>query len=153
MDYLFVGRSRRVSTVSNAFRRPQQARTCVAAAQYQALCWQHAAQRLCFGLCFQPPPASKESVVDIGGHALVLYEAIADDKSTERGIATRLWRCSLGMAAWLAEQGYIFDGATVLEVGTGIGLCALTLAAASTCLLYTSPSPRDGLLSRMPSSA
>ena len=26
-------------------------------------------------------------------------------------------------------------------------------AAASICLLYTSPSPRDGLLSRMPSSA
>ena len=25
--------------------------------------------------------------------------------------------------------------------------------SASTCLLYTSPSPRDGLLSRMPSSA
>ena len=28
-----------------------------------------------------------------------------------------------------------------------------TLTAAGTCLLYTSPSPRDGLLSRMPSSA
>ena len=27
------------------------------------------------------------------------------------------------------------------------------VAAASACLLYTSPSPRDGLLSRMPSSA
>ena len=27
------------------------------------------------------------------------------------------------------------------------------ISAASTCLLYTSPSPRDGLLSRMPSSA
>src|SRR5665647_3772081 len=27
------------------------------------------------------------------------------------------------------------------------------LAGVSTCLLYTSPSPRDGLLSRMPSSA
>ena len=27
------------------------------------------------------------------------------------------------------------------------------VAAAKTCLLYTSPSPRDGLLSRMPSSA
>ena len=26
-------------------------------------------------------------------------------------------------------------------------------AAITTCLLYTSPSPRDGLLSRMPSSA
>ena len=31
-------------------------------------------------------------------------------------------------------------------VGTMVGTC-------STCLLYTSPSPRDGLLSRMPSSA
>ena len=28
-----------------------------------------------------------------------------------------------------------------------------TLPASKTCLLYTSPSPRDGLLSRMPSSA
>ena len=28
-----------------------------------------------------------------------------------------------------------------------------TPAPANTCLLYTSPSPRDGLLSRMPSSA
>ena len=27
------------------------------------------------------------------------------------------------------------------------------LVAITTCLLYTSPSPRDGLLSRMPSSA
>ena len=34
------------------------------------------------------------------------------------------------------------------------GLSALELRAlARTCLLYTSPSPRDGLLSRMPSSA
>ena len=30
--------------------------------------------------------------------------------------------------------------------------CSLTLRSSS-CLLYTSPSPRDGLLSRMPSSA
>ena len=30
------------------------------------------------------------------------------------------------------------------------GMCATT---AKDCLLYTSPSPRDGLLSRMPSSA
>ena len=28
-----------------------------------------------------------------------------------------------------------------------------TLGGVGTCLLYTSPSPRDGLLSRMPSSA
>ena len=30
---------------------------------------------------------------------------------------------------------------------------ALTLGLGMACLLYTSPSPRDGLLSRMPSSA
>ena len=30
---------------------------------------------------------------------------------------------------------------------------ALASAGFGTCLLYTSPSPRDGLLSRMPSSA
>ena len=29
----------------------------------------------------------------------------------------------------------------------------ITLGKKETCLLYTSPSPRDGLLSRMPSSA
>ena len=32
---------------------------------------------------------------------------------------------------------------------SGVGIVALSLI----CLLYTSPSPRDGLLSRMPSSA
>ena len=31
--------------------------------------------------------------------------------------------------------------------------CAQLMAQIRTCLLYTSPSPRDGLLSRMPSSA
>ena len=32
-------------------------------------------------------------------------------------------------------------------------LAGLVIANSFTCLLYTSPSPRDGLLSRMPSSA
>ena len=34
-----------------------------------------------------------------------------------------------------------------------VGFVALLGAYITTCLLYTSPSPRDGLLSRMPSSA
>ena len=38
--------------------------------------------------------------------------------------------------------------------GTDPGLPALVTGShLDTCLLYTSPSPRDGLLSRMPSSA
>ena len=40
----------------------------------------------------------------------------------------------------------IFLFAAIVKGFLGIGLPA-------TCLLYTSPSPRDGLLSRMPSSA
>ena len=37
----------------------------------------------------------------------------------------------------------------IFGLGTRLG----ALAILGTCLLYTSPSPRDGLLSRMPSSA
>ena len=35
----------------------------------------------------------------------------------------------------------------------GSGYDAIVMGFGHTCLLYTSPSPRDGLLSRMPSSA
>ena len=42
-----------------------------------------------------------------------------------------------------------------IEVNKGeiLGLVGESGSGKSTCLLYTSPSPRDGLLSRMPSSA
>ena len=38
-------------------------------------------------------------------------------------------------------------------IGTGRAKASVTVNPYDTCLLYTSPSPRDGLLSRMPSSA
>ena len=37
--------------------------------------------------------------------------------------------------------------------GRGLICAPMTQERADNCLLYTSPSPRDGLLSRMPSSA
>ena len=43
--------------------------------------------------------------------------------------------------------------AIVGESGSGKSVTALSLMRLTDCLLYTSPSPRDGLLSRMPSSA
>ena len=43
----------------------------------------------------------------------------------------------------------------IIREGSGTAILSLgtRLADAMACLLYTSPSPRDGLLSRMPSSA
>ena len=41
----------------------------------------------------------------------------------------------------------------VVIVGAGYAGLSAALRLAGACLLYTSPSPRDGLLSRMPSSA
>ena len=45
------------------------------------------------------------------------------------------------------------DIAVATVVGTGQKVVETAVGQATACLLYTSPSPRDGLLSRMPSSA
>ena len=47
----------------------------------------------------------------------------------------------------LAPTGYDFVHQAISPT------CTLLIANNRACLLYTSPSPRDGLLSRMPSSA
>ena len=46
----------------------------------------------------------------------------------------------------IGTMGHVDHGKTTLTA-------AITKVLADACLLYTSPSPRDGLLSRMPSSA
>ena len=53
--------------------------------------------------------------------------------------------------------GYLLLG-VMLGLAIGVfpglgGIAGLSLVLPFICLLYTSPSPRDGLLSRMPSSA
>ena len=48
-------------------------------------------------------------------------------------------------------QGSVLIG--ILYSGIRLAAPYLFAALGETCLLYTSPSPRDGLLSRMPSSA
>ena len=51
----------------------------------------------------------------------------------------------------LAKQAH---GSVVVKMGDCMLLSTVVSSYnASNCLLYTSPSPRDGLLSRMPSSA
>ena len=48
--------------------------------------------------------------------------------------------------------GVVLEGAVLLSE-TPTGVVADVYSRRKSCLLYTSPSPRDGLLSRMPSSA
>ena len=56
----------------------------------------------------------------------------------------------------LSVEDYNFDGHkdfAISHVDDGMGTYETSQVYIYSCLLYTSPSPRDGLLSRMPSSA
>ena len=55
-----------------------------------------------------------------------------------------------GRAVMNSLQGLGYDEVQGVRIGKSI---EIELNGISPCLLYTSPSPRDGLLSRMPSSA
>ena len=50
-------------------------------------------------------------------------------------------------------RGYNIESLAVAEIDAIKNISRITIVTTGTCLLYTSPSPRDGLLSRMPSSA
>ena len=52
-----------------------------------------------------------------------------------------------------AAAAYAAHAEDTVQVVTSDQLNTIDLAMPGSCLLYTSPSPRDGLLSRMPSSA
>ena len=56
------------------------------------------------------------------------------------------------MWIWQSVKESMNDG-TIISTSNIIFLVCIGIAAIYCCLLYTSPSPRDGLLSRMPSSA
>ena len=57
---------------------------------------------------------------------------------------------SIGMGS-MAVTGVISASETVYHIA--LDPMSISKGAGGACLLYTSPSPRDGLLSRMPSSA
>ena len=76
-----------------------------------------------------------------------------DDELTKLGAERRFrvretsdWRKHADdLEAEMSKRGIVFEALAWSEVQNIDGVSA--------CLLYTSPSPRDGLLSRMPSSA
>ena len=67
-----------------------------------------------------------------------------------------------GTAICVGDIVQLVDGGTATTIekqsatgddSTAIDMVGIFMGCKYTCLLYTSPSPRDGLLSRMPSSA
>ena len=64
--------------------------------------------------------------------------------SAYRRLAVALTLSTFASGVWVV--GLVWE---VIRIDGG----PAQLSVVSTCLLYTSPSPRDGLLSRMPSSA
>ena len=64
--------------------------------------------------------------------------------------------CGAGMGAVHSARVGFYPNGLIMAVsvaGFGMYLAYAVLRLSKFCLLYTSPSPRDGLLSRMPSSA
>ena len=73
-------------------------------------------------------------------------------RATLRALPRPTWArlTLLGVVFYALTQGAQFVGLSLLPAAT---LTLLLNLSPVVCLLYTSPSPRDGLLSRMPSSA
>ena len=81
---------------------------------------------------------------------LMLENAIYSVISPE-GCATILWRDPKKMLD--AAKAMKLSAKDLLKLKVIDEIIDEPLGGAHSCLLYTSPSPRDGLLSRMPSSA
>ena len=83
----------------------------------------------------------RETLACIAKQTYSRIELLVPDDSPQADDREQIRRAVEGFQAETGHSAkYIFSGARLYQ-------------AANTCLLYTSPSPRDGLLSRMPSSA
>ena len=93
-------------------------------------------------------PTSYEKIIKFFSQTFAAYQ-LSDDSVLEKKITKQLEK--------LKEYGMITDENGFEPTKFGIRIFYLRIdpetAFDMTCLLYTSPSPRDGLLSRMPSSA
>ena len=100
---------------------------------------------------------------------------MADNENTEEVDVTKAWAATqdqkgqakklrlFAALSWVVAIGTEIFGAVLilknkfdqggLALLIGLLVVIAVFAIAGSCLLYTSPSPRDGLLSRMPSSA
>ena len=83
---------------------------------------------------------------------------MAEDKKTNRRdfiftASYALGAVGVGAAVWPLIDQMNPDASVKALASTEVDVSRVEKGQSITCLLYTSPSPRDGLLSRMPSSA
>ena len=97
--------------------------------------------------------------LDLPQHVLRFWETRFNQiKPMKRGGGRRYYRPQdveliKGIRHMLYDQGYTIKGVQKLLRENGNHFLVAIGNGDMACLLYTSPSPRDGLLSRMPSSA
>ena len=97
----------------------------------------------------RPPPSVKRMRADASKLNTVVLAVMAHDRETSLRDCLRAVLTSRG-AKQLLRVGVSMDAPYAYAA---LRAEAQNAARAYDCLLYTSPSPRDGLLSRMPSSA
>ena len=94
--------------------------------------------------------------------ATITYKVTVATGTNKYGTGNKFYINGEANVVLYLQEGntYIFDQTDSTNTGhqiafstTDNGIHATPAGTAYTCLLYTSPSPRDGLLSRMPSSA
>ena len=95
----------------------------------------------------------RAEVVELDGETVVaLWESDADSSAQPEGLGDLL-RLDIADGAVTRLRWYYFSPETLTTAAARLGEPVRTHGYGYPCLLYTSPSPRDGLLSRMPSSA
>ena len=93
-----------------------------------------------------------------GARGFIRVSTAGASSSTDLNTTSALKISSMNRIVSEDEAGKVDLGGQELNFGAGRSMKIdddgiLELPSNSSCLLYTSPSPRDGLLSRMPSSA
>ena len=75
------------------------------------------------------------------------------DASTEKFLRGKYGICGIGETTYRRGSTETTRNLATWAVQNAMADAGMTATDIDGCLLYTSPSPRDGLLSRMPSSA
>ena len=105
-----------------------------------------------------PAPASQQCLRDSGTFLYARVSVLQPGGSGDTSVDTvdsepHLKALTQHIAGRLAVPGASADAEVEVLMASGSGITAMSEELVEACLLYTSPSPRDGLLSRMPSSA